>query len=125
MKRTLSKRVTAIMAAAVLAISFCISACAAAVDTGFSDVPANAWYVDAVEYVRDNGLMSGTTATTFAIGAEGPAGTLAYFAPWGDVVMYYSSCGPYGGLYELGHAVSGGEQIKNLSGTLQITQILD
>lgn len=63
--------------------------------------------------------------TTDAIGAEGPAGTLAYFAPWGDVVMYYSSCGPYGGLYELGHAVSGGEQIENLSGTLQITQILD
>lgn len=344
MKLTLSKSVTAIMAAAVLAISFCISACAA-VDTGFFDVPANAWYADAVKYVRNNALMGGTTATTFApdattsramlvtilyrqagspslqatdgfhdvssgawyadavgwgaqsgivsgysdgrfgpndpvtreqlaailwrsasspaaedgqtfadqgsiapyaapavawareqgivsgksgnrfdptgmatraetavvllrygalnlpaappadepdvtppattppsslriqvqdgthtiqfelndspaakalydqlpltiavqdysdnekifyppqkldttdgIPAEGPTGTLAYFAPWGDVVMYYSGYGPYGGLYELGHAVSGVEQIEDLSGTLQITQILE
>ena len=28
-------------------------------DTGFSDVAADAWYAGAVEYVRDNGLMSG------------------------------------------------------------------
>ena len=26
----------------------------------------DAWYAEAVEYVRDNGLMSGTSATTFA-----------------------------------------------------------
>ena len=32
---------------------------------GFSDVAADAWYADAVEYVRDNGLMNGTTPTTF------------------------------------------------------------
>ena len=34
--------------------------------TGFADVAADAWYAEAVEYVRDNGLMSGTSATTFA-----------------------------------------------------------
>lgn len=345
MKATVQKRVTAIVIAALLVISFCISACGAEVETGFSDVAANAWYAGAVEYVRDNGLMSGTTATTFspdtttsramlvtilyqragspnlqatgsfydvaldawyadairwaaqngivsgysdgrfgpndpvtreqlasilwrsagspaaeqaaafadegsispfavqavawargsgiisgkegnrfdpngsatraetavmlqrwgtrnmptappsdspavtppssaspsalriqvqdgartvlfelndspaaqslysqlpltiavqdysdnekifyppqkldttdATPAEGPAGTLAYFSPWGDVVMYYSSCGPYDGLYELGQAVSGGDQIENLTGTLQITQVLE
>ena len=31
----------------------------------FSDVPANAWYMDAVQYAYDNGLMTGTSATTF------------------------------------------------------------
>ena len=34
--------------------------------TGFADVAADAWYAEAVEYVRDNGLMSGTSTTTFA-----------------------------------------------------------
>lgn len=55
--------------AAVLAVCMILSiqttAFAAVGDTGFSDVAADAWYADAVEYVRDNGLMSGTSATTF------------------------------------------------------------
>ena len=38
-------------------------------DTGFSDVAAGAWYAEAVEYCVDNGLMSGTSATTFSPGA--------------------------------------------------------
>lgn len=59
--------------------------------------------------------------TAGATPAEGPAGTLAYFSPWGNVVMYYGSFGPYGGLYALGHAVSGGEGIEDLTGTLEIT----
>ena len=32
----------------------------------FVDVPVNAWYADAVAYCREQGLMSGTTATTFS-----------------------------------------------------------
>jgi len=32
----------------------------------FLDVADNAWYYDAVAYVYENGLMNGTTATTFA-----------------------------------------------------------
>ena len=32
---------------------------------GFSDVVPGAWYVDAVNYVVSNGLMEGTSATTF------------------------------------------------------------
>ncbi|MGI6028754.1 MAG: flavodoxin [Candidatus Heteroscillospira sp.] len=54
---------------AVLAVCMVLSlqtaAFAAVGDTGFSDVAADAWYAEAVEYVRDNGLMSGTSATTF------------------------------------------------------------
>ena len=35
-------------------------------DPGYADVPANAWYYDAVAYAADRGLMTGTTAETFA-----------------------------------------------------------
>lgn len=52
--------------------------------------------------------------------AEGGAGTLAYYAPWGDVVMFYGDYQVNNSLYELGNAVSGAENIGNLSGTLEI-----
>lgn len=32
----------------------------------FSDVPADAWYAEAVQYVYENGLMTGTSDTTFS-----------------------------------------------------------
>ena len=51
--------------ALILMLSFSINAFAAVEDTGFSDVDAGSWYADAVEYVRDNGLMSGTSDTAF------------------------------------------------------------
>ena len=47
-------------------------------------------------------------------------GALAYYAPWGDVVMFYGSFGSAAGLYELGRAVSGGAYVKGLSGTIRI-----
>ena len=49
-----------------LAFTMAPAAFAAEGDTGFSDVSANAWYADAVEYVRDNGIMNGTSATSFS-----------------------------------------------------------
>lgn len=58
--------------------------------------------------------------TTDAPPAEGGAGTLAYYAPWGDVVMFYDSFGPNPSLYELGRVVSGVEWIGQLSGTITI-----
>ena len=61
---------SSLMAAAML-LTGAPSAFAAVSDTGFADVAANAWYADAVEYVRDNGLMSGTSTTTFS-----PDGTM-------------------------------------------------
>ncbi len=33
---------------------------------GFTDVPSDAWYAGAVQYCRENGLMAGTSDTTFA-----------------------------------------------------------
>lgn len=55
--------------------------------------------------------------------AEGGSGTLAYYAPWGDVVLFYGAYSPNASLYELGRAVSGAEQIEHLSGTLEITAL--
>nr|WP_302666485.1 S-layer homology domain-containing protein [uncultured Agathobaculum sp.] len=34
--------------------------------TPFTDIAANAWYADAVEYVYENGIMNGTSATSFS-----------------------------------------------------------
>jgi hypothetical protein len=52
--------------------------------------------------------------------ADARAGTLAYYAPWGDVVMFYGSFGSAAGLYELGHATAGSEHISKMFGTMQI-----
>jgi len=53
----------------------------------------------------------------------GHAGTLAYYAPWADVVMFYGRFGSAAGLYELGHAISGSEYIGGMSGTIQIEKV--
>ncbi len=52
--------------------------------------------------------------------ANARKGTLAYYAPWGNVVMFYADFGSASGLYELGKAVSGEGGISSLSGTVQI-----
>lgn len=55
----------------------------------------------------------------------GGAGRLAYFAPWGDVILYYGDFGPYSGLYDLGTAITGSEWIPGLSGEILIEAALD
>lgn len=50
----------------------------------------------------------------------GQAGTLAYYAPWGNVVMFYGSFDSAPGLYKLGEAISGSEHIKGMSGKIEI-----
>lgn len=59
------------------------------------------------------------TADTLLVNSARP-GTLAYYAPWGNVVLFYHNFGSAAGLYELGHAVSGSEHIRGLSGTVRI-----
>ena len=58
--------------------------------------------------------------TTDTPQADAKAGTLAYYAPWGNVVMFYGDFGSAAGLYELGSAVSGREYIPEMSGSIQI-----
>lgn len=47
-------------------------------------------------------------------------GTLCYYAPWGDVVMFYDNFGSAAGLYELGRAVQGTKYIRSLTGSISI-----
>lgn len=58
--------------------------------------------------------------TTDTPQADAQVGTLAYYAPWGNVVMFYGSFGSAAGLYELGHAISGSELVQGMSGKIQI-----
>ncbi|HJB02907.1 MAG TPA: S-layer homology domain-containing protein, partial [Candidatus Evtepia excrementipullorum] len=39
-------------------------------DSGFSDVAAGTWYTDAVAWAAENGIVNGTTDTTFAPGDD-------------------------------------------------------
>jgi len=55
--------------------------------------------------------------------ADARAGTLAYYAPWGDVVMFYDSFGSASGLYVLGLAVSGSEYINEMTGSIKIEKV--
>ena len=59
------KRLSAVLTASALALALSATAFAAVEDTGFSDVAADAWYGEAVMYCRDNGLINGTSQTTF------------------------------------------------------------
>lgn len=54
------------------------------------------------------------------IEGSGDSGTLAYFSPWGNIVLFYGKFSEYPGLFILGKAVSGAENIKNLSGIVSM-----
>ncbi len=56
------------MISLVLAFTMVLSTtgCASAVNNTFSDISADAWYSEAVEYVQENGLMTGVDADTFS-----------------------------------------------------------
>lgn len=72
-----SKRMITALLAVTTLLTVGLSALAATSDTGFSDVSATAWYADAVEDVRSDGLMSGTGATTFSPEATTSRGEIA------------------------------------------------
>lgn len=55
--------------------------------------------------------------------SDGKTGSLSYYAPWGDVVMFYAPCPPNGSLYEIGKIVSGTENIKKLTGNVTVSAV--
>ena len=63
------KRFAAAVLSLAVVCSMQMTAFAAVDDTGYADVDAGAWYADAVAYVSENGLMSGTSATRFEPGS--------------------------------------------------------
>ena len=81
----------------------------------------------AVENYSNNEKIFYPTATVTygsdCIEGDCPAGTLALFSPWGNVVMYYGAASRYSGLYILGNAVEGAGLIKNLAGTIHIEKV--
>lgn len=62
-----------------------------------------------------------TLDTTDAPMATGGAGTLAYYAPWGNVVMFYGDYNANSSLFELGQVIAGGELIDQMTGTITIS----
>lgn len=52
--------------------------------------------------------------------ATSKIGTLAYYEPWGDVVIFYDDFRANNDLYELGHVISGEDILSELSGTVTI-----
>ena len=71
------RRMVSSLLAAALLLTAVPTVWAAEEDTGFSDVAADAWYAGAVEYARDNGLMSGTGSATFSPNAATSRAMLA------------------------------------------------
>ena len=67
---------------------------------GFSDIPANAWYRDAVEWAVDEGITSGTGATTFSPNRDCTRGEIitflwrAYGAPQTDHIAVIEDIDP-------------------------------
>ncbi len=52
--------------------------------------------------------------------ANAKNGTLAYYAPWGNVVIFYKDFGSANGLYELGFVEKGESYIPNIKGYVDI-----
>ena len=52
-----------------------------------------------------------------------PVGAIAYFSPWNNVCLYYGDAPRYSGLYVMGKAVSGTEQIRNITGKVKIEAV--
>ena len=54
--------------------------------------------------------------------AVASSGTLAYYKPWNNIVLFYENGQPSDTLYALGEAVSGKDNIKRLQGMINITK---
>lgn len=54
--------------------------------------------------------------------ADCPAGALAWFSPWNNLVFYYGPAPRYPGLYLLGQAEEGATDISRLTGMLDLRE---
>lgn len=85
------------------------------VDQNPSEVRIENYSNDEKTFYPDKKLSLANTPHAHAV-----VGTLGYFAPWGDVCLFYRNFGSDAGLYELGMTVSGQDQISKLSGTTKL-----
>lgn len=57
------------------------------------------------------------------LASSGQSGILAYYAPWGDVVLFYDKFNAASDLYILGEAIEGKDAVSNLSGQIEIEKV--
>lgn len=55
--------------------------------------------------------------------ANGMAGCLGYYAPWGDVVLFYDTFARNDSLFELGKIESGFEDLASFTGPVRVEEI--
>ena len=90
MKNHLSKKILALLLTLAMLLSM-LPTVFAENQTPFTDVPAESWYTDAVNYVYEHGLMTGTTGTTFGPSKKltrGQLVTILYRADGAPKVAY-------------------------------------
>lgn len=71
------KKFLLVILSVLMLMSTACTAFSAVSDTGFSDVSADAWYSQAVQYVTENNIMNGTGTETFSPDVNTDRGTLA------------------------------------------------
>lgn len=77
-------------------------------------------------YSNNEKIFYPPTAVSYGadcIEGDCPAGTLALFSPWGNVVMFYGAASRYSGLYILGKAVEGVNKVSSLTGTIRLEAV--
>ncbi len=75
------------------------------------------------DYGNNEKIFYTPTAVSYdadCIEGDCPVGTLALFSPWGNVVLYYGAASRYSGLYILGQATQGTDNIRNLTGSIRV-----
>ena len=76
----MKKQLCSLLTALALAVGLLPSAAHAAENApSFADVPAAAWYADAVQYVYENGLMTGVSESEFAPDGTATRGQIVTF----------------------------------------------
>lgn len=55
--------------------------------------------------------------------ARGGSGILAYYRPWGNIVMFYGSFSSNSSLFALGRVVEGEENISRLRGEIKVNKV--
>ena len=79
-------------------------------------------------YSNNEKIFYPPTAVSYGadcIEGDCPAGTLAFFSPWGNVVMFYGAASRYSGLYILGKAIEGAGYVSNLAGIIRVEALGD
>ncbi len=79
--------------------------------------------VNVDNYSSNEKIFHAALDTSSTVGGAAPSGSIAYFSPWENVCMYYGDAPAYSGLYIMGEAIKGADNIARLSGTITINKV--